>query len=609
MLRFLSIKRLAVIDAVEVEFGPGLNVLTGETGAGKSILVEAVGLLLGGRASADLVRTGEETATVEAIFDAGDSSVSSDSREAGDAGAGELVVRREITAQGRSRAFINGELVTAGALKDLSSRLVELHGQHEHQTLLDPTTHLALLDAFGGLDTPRAATASAYEHVRASAEALAHLRRAAADRGARQELAAFQLGELDRASLAAGPPGELLEDDALAATRQVLANAERVERLCTESYASLYESDGSALGALGGVWRRVAELAALDPQFRTYLDARDGIKSQLEDLAMFLRRYADSIEASPARLQQIEERLALLERLKRKYGPTLADVIAKRDALRREVDDLEHSDERLGGLEREHAAAREAFLKAAGALGKARRAAAVDFARRLEALLGELAMERTKFEVRFSPDPLPESSWSAQGIDQGEFFVSPNPGEDLRPLARIVSGGELSRVMLALKTLTAQAKLADEAPGAERGDGAPAKPGRGGGAPGLIFDEVDAGIGGRVADVVGQKLRGLGRTFQVLCITHLPQIAAAADAHFQIEKRVAGGRTRTSVVRLDDEGRVEELSRMLGGAGVTDNVRASAREMLKRHGSGPSKGESKPKGESERAKAKGRTQV
>ena len=584
MLRFLSIKRLAVIDSVEVEFHPGLNVLTGETGAGKSILVEAVGLLLGGRASADLVRTGEDTAMIEAIFDSGDA---------------ELVVRREITSQGRSRAYVNGELVTAGALKDLSSQMVELHGQHEHQTLLDPATHLALLDAFGSLESQRAATAVAYEQLRASTEALVLLRRAGADRGARQELVTFQLGELDRAALVDRPPGEPSEDEALTAARQVLANAERVERLCVESYTSLYESDESVLGALGAIWRRVGQLAELDPQFLPYLDAREALKSQLEDLAMFLRRYSDGIQASPARLQQIEERLALLERLKRKYGPTLPDVIAKRDALRREVHDLEHTDERLGEVEREREAAREAFLGAARSLGAARRSAAVDFARGLEALLADLAMARTRFDVRFSVEPLPESAWSAQGIDQGEFFVSPNQGEDLRPLARIVSGGELSRVMLALKTLTAHAKLSDGA----------AVDGRAGGPPGLIFDEVDAGIGGRVADVVGQKLRSLGAAFQVLCITHLPQIAAAADTHFQIEKRVTGGRTRTSVSRLDDNGRVEELSRMLGGARVTDTIRASAREMLKRNQPSatfrPAGGGSKAAGESERAKAKG----
>src|ERR1035437_6671611 len=328
MLRFLKISHLAVIDAVEVEFEPGFNVLTGETGAGKSILVEAVGLLLGGRASGDLVRTGEEAASIEAIFESGGE---------------ELVVRREITAQGRSRAFVNGALATAGALKDLSARLIELHGQHEHHTLLDPATHVGVLDTFGRLDG--AETAIAFDAMRAAAEEVARVRRAIADRETRQELVTFQLGELDRAGLKAPAAGGASEDAELASARQVLANAERVERLCAESYASLYESDEAILASLGAVWRRVGELAALDPTFQPYLEARDAIKPQLEDLALFLRRYADGIEASPARLQQLEERLALLERLKRKHGPTLADVIAKRDALRRELADLEGGDE------------------------------------------------------------------------------------------------------------------------------------------------------------------------------------------------------------------------------------------------------------------------
>src|ERR1700681_827548 len=331
MLRFLSIKRLAVIDSADVEFEAGLNVLTGETGAGKSILVEAVGLLLGGRASGDLVRTGEESATIEAIFQAG-----------GD----EILVRREVTAQGRSRAFVNGELVTAGALKDLSGRLIELHGQHEHHTLLDPSTHLATLDAFGALDRVSAPVAAAFEVVRTLAAALADAVHAAAQRDARQELLAFQLAELDRARVTAG------EDEQLAEARQVLASAERVERLCTESYAALYESDEAVLARLGGIWRRVAELAALDRQFQPYLEARDAIKPQLEDLALFLRRYAEGIEASPARLQQIEERLALIERLKRKYGPTLAHVMARQDRLRRELDELDRSGQRQVDLER-----------------------------------------------------------------------------------------------------------------------------------------------------------------------------------------------------------------------------------------------------------------
>jgi DNA repair protein RecN (Recombination protein N) len=580
MLRFLSIKRLAVIDAVEVEFDAGLNVLTGETGAGKSILVGAVGLLLGGRASGELVRTGEEVATVEAIFESGGQ---------------ELLIRREVTTQGRSRAYINGELATAGALKDLSSRLIELHGQHEHYTLLDPATHLDVVDVFGGLGRLTEPVANLFGRWQSVGEELALLRQAVADREARQELVAFQLAELDKAGI-----GSPEEDTELAATRQVLANAGRIERLCEESYASLYESDGAVLANLGHVWRRVSELATIDPQFRPYLDARDGIKSQLEDLALFLRRYADAADASPARLQHVEERLAVLERLKRKYGPTLAGCVARREALRRELGDLDGSDRRLAEAGRAYEAARNAYLQAAQALAAERRRVAVSFARGMEELAADLAMARTRFEVRFG-ELLSEHAWSARGIDAAEFFVSPNPGEELRPLARIVSGGELSRLMLAIKSLTASSR-AGWTDAVDR----PAS----GVAPGLIFDEVDAGIGGRVAEVVGRKLRALGSAFQVLCITHLPQIAACADTHFAIEKRVERGRTRMSVARLDADGRIEELGRMLGGATVTDGLRASAREMLERRqprlaASRGAKGESKSKGESERAKAKG----
>jgi DNA repair protein RecN (Recombination protein N) len=558
MLRFLKVRHLAVIDTVEVEFGPGLNVLTGETGAGKSILVEAVGLLLGGRASGDLVRTGEELAAIEAIFESGDD---------------ELLVRREITAQGRSRAYVNGVLTTAGALKELSERLVELHGQHEHQTLLDPATHLDVLDAFGGLTSLTRPAAAAFDAMRAVKEELARVKAAASDRDAQLELATFQLHELERAALRPGEPGEDVE---LASLRQVLSSAEKVERLCTESYAALYDSDAAVLSELSGVWRRVAELATLDARFQPYLDAREGIKSQLEDLALFLRRYADGIEASPERLQQVEERLALLERLKRKHGPTLADVIAKRDRLKRDVATLERGDERIAELEGEYSAARTAYLSAAGRLSKERRRVAAGFASALERMLADLAMERTRFEVRFG-DALDESACTARGVDQLEFFVSPNPGEELRPLARIVSGGELSRVMLAIKTLMATSRHgfsdATERPPSTS-------------APGLIFDEVDAGIGGRVADVVGRKLRTLGSAFQVLCITHLPQIAAYADAHFEIEKQIERGRTHTVVRRLAPDGRVAELARMLGGEAITDGVRRSAREMLEERSGG-----------------------
>ena len=567
MLRFLRIKHFAVIDAVELEFDAGLNVLTGETGAGKSILVEAVGLLLGGRASGDLVRTGEPTAVIEAIFERDGE---------------ERLVRREITNQGRSRAFVNGELSTAGGLKDLAAQLIELHGQHEHQTLLDPSTHLTVLDTFGGLRALGAPTETAFEAMRAADEDLAQVRQLAADAGARQELAAFQLAELEKAALKSPASSDLEVDVELQSTRQVLASAERIERLCAEGYASLYESDAAVLSGLGAVWKRVGELAAIDPRFQPYLDARDAIKSQLEDLAHFMRRYGDGIDASPMRLQQVEERLALLERIKRKYGPTLPDARARRDALRRELADLEHRDERLSELERIHSAARQRYLDAARTLGRARRKIAIEFSRRLEQQLAELAMERTRFDVRFAGDILPETAWSGSGVDQAEFFVSPNPGEDLRPLTRIVSGGELSRIMLAMKTLTAAARHGFS----EAGQRPPSAS-----APGLIFDEVDAGIGGRVADVVGRKLRTLGSAFQVLCITHLPQIAAYADTHFQIEKHVERGRTRTTVRRLDSTGRVDELSRMLGGSAITDGIRRSAREMLEERQGAKAKGE------------------
>jgi DNA repair protein RecN (Recombination protein N) len=547
MLRFLRIRNLAVIEAVEVEFESGFNVLTGETGAGKSILVEAVGLLLGARASADLVRTGEPLATIEAIFD--------------EASGRELIVRREISNQGRSRSFIDGALATASALRDLSARLVELHGQHEHQALLDPLAHLPLLDDYAGVGENASQVASVWTKLRSLRDELERSRMDEREKSARLELIAFQLGELEKAAPKAG------EDEELAAARQVLASADRIQRLCEESYATLYDRDDAVLAGLGSVWKRVGELATIEPQFASYVESRDAIKAQLEDLAFFLRRYAEGIDASPARLQEVEDRLVLLERLKRKYGPTLHDVIEGRNALAHERDLLTGAGARADDLLKSLETTTAEYLSEARELSRRRRLAAVDFAREMEGLLGELAMARTRFEVRFHDGELPESGWSERGIDNAEFFVSPNPGEELRPLARIVSGGELSRVMLALKT------LANSKPAAMF-DANPV------GLKTLIFDEVDAGIGGRVADVVGSRLQNLGRRFQVLCITHLPQIAARGDAQFLIEKSIRGSRTVTRVERLDEDGRIEEIARMIGGASISEQTRASARELL-----------------------------
>jgi DNA repair protein RecN (Recombination protein N) len=557
MVRFLSIRNFAVIDALEVEFAPGLTVLTGETGAGKSILVEAVGLLVGERASPDLVRTGEDTALIQAIVEPPD--------------GGEIIVRREVSAQGRSRAFLNGELVTTAALRERCGPLVDLHGQHEHQRLLDAATHLDLVDEYADLGAERAAVASAFTRWRAAASTLQALQLDERQKAARTDLLTFQLSEIDRAAPSAG------EDEELSATRQLLANIDRLQRLCSEAYAALYEGDHAVLAGLGLVWRRLEELRSLDTRFAPHLESREPIKAQLEDLAYFLRSYASGIDASPGRLQEVEDRLALLERLKRKYGPTLDDVLAQQGSARQELAALDSASERLETQEIEAQTARAAFLTAARSLSAARRTASLRFARALERAVADLAMPRTRCEVRFGPEA-PETGWTERGVDQAEFHLSPNPGEDLRPLARIASGGELSRLMLALKTLAPT-----DAPGKT-----------------LIFDEVDAGIGGAVADVVGSRLQHLSRRFQVLCITHLPQIAAYGEQHFRIVKDVRGGRTLTSMARLDGTERQEEIARMIGGTEITPSVLASAGEML------GAKVNSEHKAKGERSKAKGK---
>jgi DNA repair protein RecN (Recombination protein N) len=560
LLRFLSIRHLAVIDRLELDFEPGLNVLTGETGAGKSILVGAVGLLVGGRASPELVRTGEEAAAIEAVFE--------------DPGGREMILRREISTQGRSRAFIDGALATGAALRELSQRLVDLHGQHEHQVLLDPAAHLDLLDQFAGISDERRAVAEAFalwQQLRGERE---RLRAGEREKASRVDFLSFQLAEIDRAALKPD------EDEELGAARQVLANADKLQRLCSDAYTTLYEGDQAALTELGIVWRKIGELAAIDERFVPYLDARTTVKSHLEDLAFFLRSYSAAIDASPGRLQEVEDRLALLERLKRKHGPALADVISTRERLRRELQEIERTTERAGELDAALVTARDGYLARAKALSRTRQLAAREFTRLLEASLAELAMARTRCDIRFTAAEN-EGQWTERGIEEGEFYISPNPGEDLRPLARIASGGELSRIMLALKTLAST-----DAPGKT-----------------LIFDEVDAGIGGAVADTVGGRLQRLGRNFQVLCITHLPQIAAYGGTHFRIEKSIRNGRTVTCVERLAGRGREEELARMIAGADVSPAVRASAKEMLAVRAT-LAKGERKAKGESEGSERK-----
>lgn len=553
MIRFLSIQNLAVVDELELELQPGLTILTGETGAGKSIILGALGLLVGGRAVSDLVRTGEGRARVQATLE--------------DDKGQEVVLRREVTAQGRSRAFVGDTLATAGALQDMGRRLVDLHGQHDHQALLDPTNHLTLLDAYAGLDEEIAAVDDAYRQWRAVRGRLDQLRRSDRDRADRVDMLTFQHQEIGRGDPTVG------EDTTLLATRLRLANADRLASLCAQAYTALYERDDSIVAGLGQVWRQVDDLAELDQQFAAYAKGRAAVESQLEDLAFFLRSYSAKIDTSPDELEAVETRLAELERLKRKYGPTLDEVVAHREQVAQELAALASGSEHLDALQVEEAERRATFDRVAQRLSRARRETAPRLALALQRVLTDLAIPRARFEARFAPGPLPESQWTERGIDALEFFFSANLGEALRPLAKVASGGELSRVMLALKTLATT-----DRPGKT-----------------LVFDEVDAGIGGVVADRVGAMMKQLSQEYQVICVTHSPQIAAYATSHHHVSKVVRAGRTITQIEELAEEGRVTELARLMTGADSA-GARAGARELLG--------GKENTKGESERRKAK-----
>ncbi len=560
MIRFVSIRHLAVIESLDLELGPGLTVLTGETGAGKSVLVEGIGLLLGGRASADMVRTGAATAQVQAVLSTPDGR--------------EVVIRREISAEGRSRAFLDDALVTAGALRDAVGQWVDLHGQHEHHTLLQPFTHLDLLDRVAGLEGRRQQVASRFAALEEAREAYAATQLDARERAARIDLLSFQLEDIRKVAPAAD------EDTALTEVRQVLANADRLQRLAADAYADLYDSDDAALVRLAQVWKRVEELAGIDRAFAPYADAIPAVKAQLEDTSYFLRDYLASLDTSPGRLQEVEDRLAALERVKRKYGPTLDEVLARQARAAQELDALQQGSEHLEQLRAARDAAVAAFVADATALSEARAAAAPMLCRRLQAELADLAMPRADVSLVLQP-LTKEEQWSASGIDQGELYLSANPGETPRPLVRVASGGELSRVMLAITVIDRHAT-----------------PDRT-----LIFDEVDAGIGGRVADAVGARLRGLAADAQVLCVTHLPQVAAHAHHHMHISKDVADGRTRTSVTPLTADARVEEVARMMAGDTSAPLLEGARRLLADKagHGETPAKGESESgrQGESE----------
>ena len=548
MLLDLAIRNIAIIDTLQVEFRPGLNILTGETGAGKSIIIDAVTLILGGRASSELIRNGEEEAQVEALFSlAGATGVAAELDEAGIGVEGELVVRRTVNRAGRNRVYLNGSIATTAQLAAIAPRLINIYGQHESQTLLRLANHLELLDGFGRLAPLREAYVGLYSEHRQIVTELLSRERDAQEAARRLDLLTFQSGEI---AAAAPLPGE---DTDLEQERELLVHAERLLQGTSGAYERLYGDDGALLSRLAEVRRSLTDCAAVDPRLAPLDATLAEAALQLEDIALALRDYAARVEADPRRLQEVDDRLTLLRNLKRKYAPEIDEILALQREIDREREALLHREESREGLERRRDELAGELRRQGEVLSAGRRQAAVRLAEAMTGQLRDLAMNNALFQVDFQSLGEP----GAAGLDRVEFLFSPNPGEPPRPLARIASGGELSRLMLALKQVLPESDV-----------------------PTLIFDEVDTGIGGAVASLVGEKLRKVAASQQVLCITHLPQVAACADHHFQVRKQVEEGRTTTSVVALDDPARVEELARMLGGIAITDTTRQHAREML-----------------------------
>jgi DNA repair protein RecN (Recombination protein N) len=554
MLLEIRARNFAVIDTVAVAFQPGLNVLTGETGAGKSMLLDAILLVRGARAQTDVIRTDTETAMVEAVFEVpprGAAAVVLDEAGLG-LEQGQVVVRRELTRSGRHRAFVNDSPVTVGLLERLGDHLVEIHGQHEHQRLLEPARQLDLLDRFADAEELRDRVGDLFAKHRAAEAELERTRAVERDRAQREDLLRLQLSELEAARLRVG------EEDELRLERRRLQHAERLSAGLAEASALLNDEDSSAMSRLHRAARLLRDLARLDPSFGGPADSVDGAGALVEDALAAIRVLRDGISMAPGRLEAVDERLDVLTRLKRKYGDTEAVMLAFREGAARELERLGRHEAILAEHERALGELEAELSGAAHELSKRRQDAADRLAARAARELRQLGMERARFEIAVTRVPFGEIG--PRGLDRIELRLSTNPGEDVRPLARIASGGELSRTMLALKAILARADRV----------------------PTMIFDEVDAGIGGRVAAVVAQKLAAAAEGRQVLCVTHLAPIAARAAHHVRVAKSVRGGRTRVSAEIVTGDARVEEIARMVAGDRVTDTARGHARELLGR---------------------------
>ncbi|MBW1714336.1 MAG: DNA repair protein RecN [Deltaproteobacteria bacterium] len=562
MLTHLAINDFAIIDALSVSFSEGSNILSGETGAGKSIIINAVNLIVGGRASPDLIRTGADRAVVEALFQVpAESPLSRLLADMDIPFNGEVLIKRTISKEGKSRVRINGSLATLHMLSRLGPHLISVSGQNEHQVLLRPDNHLFILDDFGDLTEERLTFTGLYRDYYACKERLEKLRDDLKKEEEKRELTQFQIQEIEEAKPVPG------EDSRLEEERLRLMHAESIMDIVFKGYHTLYEKDESVLTVLSLLTKEMGKGVSMDSNLDHFKKELESVVLRVEDLALELRNFYTKLRVDPKRLEAVEERLQLIRRLKKKYGSSIEEILSLKEELSQRRYQLAQKQEELKRAEAELEEKWEELLRMAASLSQKRHETAETLEKRVLEELNQLGMAGTRFKIECgyisSADgihsvDMVDSAISADGIDFVEFLISPNVGEDLRPMAKIASGGELSRIMLALKTILARSGLVET----------------------LVFDEIDAGIAGATAAIIGEKLRSLAQYHQILCITHLPQIACSGEKHFLVEKRVSKGRTRTLISSLDREGRVNEIARLLGGRTISEKTLAHAREML-----------------------------
>ncbi len=552
MLSLLHIENIAIIESADISFDAGFNVLTGETGAGKSIVIDSISAVLGERTSRELIRTGAKSALVNAVFTGSfpkkwleDNGFPSDGEE--------LMLQREIQGDGRNACRVNGRPLTVAQLRELGRQLLNIHGQHDGQQLLDPECHLGYLDSFGK-------TGPLVEHYQEAYRSLAQLRRQISqlemdevERSRRVDTLEYQIKELERAELKLG------EDEELDARKALLRGAGKLMEAVQEAQFALSGGEDSrgACDLISEAEGAVRSVAKLGPQLEELSEKLSALRCAADDAAEVLRDFADDFDFSPEELDRLENRLDIIYRLKKKYGPTVADMLDYLERCRAELEQIQDADDTIQRLEKDLEKAKKAAAKQGAALTKARKKAAEDLQKRVQEELRQLDMPKVQFVTDFAPSP-GQDGMDDTGMDQVQFLMSANLGEALKPIQKVASGGELARIMLALKNVLAE----DDGIGS------------------LVFDEVDTGVSGRAAQKVAEKMADVARRKQVLCVTHLPQIAAMADTHFSVEKGEKKGRTFTNVVRLEQEGRVEELARLIGGVAVTDVLKQSAAQLL-----------------------------